>query len=88
MAVFRRHFLPNVHFHCCVLLQGKLGHDFDIFAASSESTALVLLWKTRSRPISVRVCLVAQFDFSAPHLTRVSGQWLCSGRKTLDVSFD
>ena len=46
-----------------MLLQGTLGGDFDIFAASGESTALVLLWKTRSRPIGVRVCLVAQFNF-------------------------
>ena len=35
----------------------------DIFAASGESTAWVLLWKTRSRPIGVRVCFVAQFNF-------------------------
>ena len=41
----------------CVLLQGTLGYDF------GESTAWVLLWKTRSRPIGVRVCPVAQFDF-------------------------
>ena len=46
-----------------MLLQGTLGHDFDIFAASGESTAWVLLWKTRSRPVGVRVCPVAQFDF-------------------------
>ena len=46
-----------------MLLQGTLGHDFDIFAASGESTAWVLLWKTRSRPIGVRVCPAAQFDF-------------------------
>ena len=63
VAVLRRHFLPNVHFQCCMLLQGTLGHDFDIFAASGESTAQVLLWKTRSRPIGVRVCRAAQFDF-------------------------
>ena len=64
MAVLRRHFfLPNVHFNCCMLLQGTLGLDFEIFAASGESTAWVLLWKTRSRPIGVRVCPVAQFDF-------------------------
>ena len=36
-----------------------LGYDIDIFAASGESTAWVLLWKTRSRPIGVRV---AAFD--------------------------
>ena len=63
VAVLRRHFLPNVHFPCCVLLQGILGHDVDIFASSGECTAWVLLWKTRLRPIGVRVCLVAQFDF-------------------------
>ena len=62
MAVLRRIFLPNVHFQCCMLLQGTLGGDFDVFAASGESTAWVLLWKTRSRPIGVRVCPVAQFD--------------------------
>ena len=39
MAVLRRHFLPNMHFQCCMLLQGTFGGDFDIFAVSSESTA-------------------------------------------------
>ena len=40
MAVLRRHFfLLNVHFKCCLLLHDTLGDDFDIFAASSESTA-------------------------------------------------
>ena len=63
MAVLRRHFLPNVHFQCCVLLLVTLGGDFDIFAASGESTAWVLLWKTRSRPIGVWVCPAAQFNF-------------------------
>ena len=61
IAVRGRHFLPNMHFQCCMLLQGTLGGNFDIFAASGEST--VLLWKTRSRPIGVRVCPVAQFNF-------------------------
>ena len=46
-----------------MLLQGTLGGNFDIFAASGESTAWVLLWKTRSRPIGVRVCLVGQLNF-------------------------
>ena len=50
-------------FQCCMIPQGTLGHDFDVFAASGESTAWVLLWKTRSRPIGVRVCAVAPFDF-------------------------
>ena len=31
--------------------------------SGGESTAWVLLWKTRSRPIGVRVCPVAQFNF-------------------------
>ena len=44
-------------------LQGTLGHAFDISAASGESTAWVLLWKTRSRPIGVRVCPVVLVEF-------------------------
>ena len=63
VTVLRRHFLPIVHFQCCMLLRGTLGGDFDTFAASGESTAQVLLWKTLSRPIGVRVCPVAQFNF-------------------------
>ena len=43
-----------------MLLQSTLGGNFDIFAASDDSTAWVLFWKTRSRPIGVMVCLVAQ----------------------------
>ena len=39
-----------------------VGGNFDIFAASGEHTAWILLWKTRSRPIGVRLCLVAQFN--------------------------
>ena len=42
--------------------------------------------ENRSRPIGVRVCPVAQCIFSAPHLIRVSGQWLCSGGKIPHVS--
>ena len=63
MAVLRRHFLPNMQFECCMILQGTLGGNFDIFAASGESAAWVLLWKNRSRPIGVRLCPVAQFNF-------------------------
>ena len=44
-----------------MILQGTLGGNFDIFAASGESTAWVLLWKTCSRPSGVRVCPAAQF---------------------------
>ena len=46
-----------------MILQGTLGGNFDTFAASSESTAWVLLWKTRSRPLGVRVCPVALLNF-------------------------
>ena len=63
MAVLRRHLLPIMHFQCCMILQGIIGRNFDIFAATSGSAAWVLLWKTRSRPIGVRVCPVAQFNF-------------------------
>ena len=38
-------FLPNMHFQCCMLLQGTFGGDFDIFAASGGSAAWVLLQK-------------------------------------------
>ena len=58
MSCFAEHASPVLHV--------SLGHprgDFDIFATSGEPTAWVLLWKNRSRPIGVRVCLVAQFDF-------------------------
>ena len=48
-----------------MLLQGTLGGDFDIFAASDESTAWMLFWKTRSRPIGVRV-MEGRFGPSAP----------------------
>ena len=67
-----------------MLLLGTLGSDFDIFAASGESIASS--GKPVPRPIRVRVCLVAQFDFSAPHLIRVRGQWLYSGRKFRDIN--
>ena len=59
MIVLRCHFLPNMSFHGCMLLQGTLRGNVDIFAASDDSTAWVLFWKTRSTPIGVRVCLVA-----------------------------
>ena len=32
MSVLRRHFLPNMQFDCCMILQGTLGGKFDIFA--------------------------------------------------------
>ena len=46
-----------------MLLQGTLGGDLDMFAASGGYTAWVFFWKNRLRPIGVRVCLLAQFDF-------------------------
>ena len=51
-----------------MILQGTLGDNFDIFAASGDSTAWVLLWNTRSRPIGVKVCLAAQFNFLQDHI--------------------
>ena len=56
-------FLPNMQFACCKILQDTLRDNFDIFAANGEATASVLLWKTRSRPIGMNVCPVAQFNF-------------------------
>ena len=58
-----RPFLPSMQFECSMILQGTLGGNFDIFAATGESTAWVLLWKTRSRPIGGRGCPVVQFHF-------------------------
>ena len=55
-------FLPNMQFECCMILQNTRDRNFDIFATSGESTAWVLLWKTRSRSIGVRVCPVAQIQ--------------------------
>ena len=46
-----------------MILRGTVRGDSDILAASGESTAWVLLWKTGSRPIGVRVCRVAHFNF-------------------------
>ena len=55
--------LPNMQLEHCMILQGTLGGNFDIFTASGESNAWVLLWKTGSRTIVVMVCPVAQFNF-------------------------
>ena len=63
MAVLRRHLLPKMQFECCMILEGNLGGNFDTFAASGEYSAWVLLWKTRSRPIGVRDCFAARFNF-------------------------
>ena len=57
MAVLRRRLLPNMQYQCCMILQGTLGGNFDIFAASGEPTAWVLLWKTVQDQL-------AQFNFS------------------------
>ena len=57
-----------------MLLQGTLGGDLDIFAASGESTAWVLLWTTSSRPIGVRVLSRSPIRvFQPPHLVCVNG---------------
>ena len=52
-----------MQFECSMILQGTLGGKFDIFAASGVSIAWVLLWTTRSRPIGVRECPIAQINF-------------------------
>ena len=87
MAILRRHFLPKMHFQCYMLLQGTLGGDFDVFAASGKSTAWVLLWKNpfKTNWREGLSCSPIQL-FAAGHLIRVSGQRLYSGRKTRDVS--
>ena len=43
MSVLPRHFLPNMQLECCVIFQGTPGGNFDIFAASGDFTAWVLL---------------------------------------------
>ena len=37
---------PNMQLECCMKRQGPLRGNFDLFAASGESIARVLLWKT------------------------------------------
>ena len=63
MAVLRRLFCRICSWSAVGFSKALSEANFDIFAASGESTALVLLWKTCSRPIGVRVCPVAQFNF-------------------------
>ena len=82
MAVLRRHFFNQYAFQCCMLLQGTRGGDFDIFAASGESTAWVLLWKT---PVEGLSCSPIRF-FQHRMLPACVGQWLYSGRMIQDAS--
>ena len=46
-----------------MLLQGTLGESSTSLRPAVNRTAWVLLRKTRSRPIDLRVCRVAQFNF-------------------------
>ena len=62
MAVLRRRMCTS---NAVCYFQGTLDYDFDIFAARGESTAWVLLWISRSRPVGVIVCLVDLFNFSS-----------------------
>ena len=55
---FTEYALPVLH-----VASGHPRLRFDIFTASGEYTAWVVLWKTLSRPIGVRVCPVAQLNF-------------------------
>ena len=61
MAVLRRHFFAE----CALpMLYVASGHPRWRFLTSLRpAAAWVPLWKTRSRPIGVRVCLVARFNF-------------------------
>ena len=63
MAVLRRHFCAECASPVLYVTSGHPRSDFDIFAVSGDSTSLVLLLKTRSRPIGVRVCPLVQFNF-------------------------
>ena len=56
--------LLKIRSQCCMILQGTLGGNFDIFAASGESTAWVLLWK---------IPFKTQFISSTPHRMCASG---------------
>ena len=71
-----------------MLLQGTLGLDFDILAPSGKSIAWVLLWKTRSRPVGVRVCPVAQFEFFSTAFDPREWTMVVFWREDSDVSFD
>ena len=64
MAVLRRHFLPNMHFQCCLLLEGTLGHDFltSVLPAVNPLPGCSS-GKPVQESIGVRVFLAAQFDF-------------------------
>ena len=68
---YKRHSIGNVRWSMTsVSCFTAPSVETDIFAASGESTAWVLLWKTRSRPIGVRVCFVVQF------ISDVSSSWV------------
>ena len=75
-----------MEFQCCMILQGTLGGIFDIFAASGEFTAWVLLWKTRSRPIGVTVCPVAQINFFSSAFESRAWTLVVFWKESLDVS--
>ena len=71
-----------------MILQGIVGGNFDVLAASGESTTW-MLWKTRSRPIGVRVCPVAQFNFFStafdPRAWTIVVFWIESLRRQLQL---
>ena len=73
-----------------MILQGTLGGNFDILAASGESTAWVLLWKAGSRPIGARVCPAAQFNFFStacdPRAWTMSVFWKENSRRQLQLN--
>ena len=47
-------FQPNVQFECCMILQGTLGGNFDMFAAGVNPVLGCSSGKPRSRPIGMK----------------------------------
>ena len=79
-------FLPNMQFECCMILQGTLGRNFDIFAASVNP----LLGYSSGRPVQHQLAwgfvLWPNSRFSAFHLIRVRWLRLYSGKKRWDLN--
>ena len=69
-----------------MLLQGTFGGDFDNFAASGESNALLFLWNKQFKTHWREGLSCSPIRLSAPHVIHVLGRWLFSGRMIRDVS--
>ena len=70
MAVLRRHLLPNVHFQCCMVLQGTLGDDVGLRPAVNPLPGC-----SSGQPVQDQLAggfvLKPNSTFAALHLTRV-----------------